>query len=151
MSEQRREPVEGGTEIAPGVRVPDALLRFSYAASSGPGGQNVNKRSTKAILRVTVDELPVSQRVRTRVRRFGKGWLAGEDGELVIMADEHRSQRRNRDACMERLRELLVRAMARPKPRIPTRPGRGAVERRLQQKREQAEKKQRRRNDRPPM
>lgn len=133
-----------GVEIAPGVRVPEAALRFSFVAASGPGGQNVNKRATKAVLRLAIADLPVSERVRARVTRLGKGWLVGEDGELVIAADEHRSQRRNREACMERLRELLIRAMARPKPRIATKPGRGAVERRLRAKREQSEKKRRR-------
>jgi ribosome-associated protein len=142
---------EGGVEIAPGLRVPEAALRFSYAQASGPGGQNVNKRATKAVLRIALDDLPLSPRVLARVRRLGRGWLvgdpdAGTPAELVIMADEHRSQRRNREACLERLRALLVRAMAKPKPRIPTRPGRGAIERRLRAKREQADKKRRRQN-----
>lgn len=133
-------------EIAPGVRVPGGVLRFSYASASGPGGQNVNKRATKAILRVSLDDLPLSAPVRARVVRLGKGWLVGEDGELVIQADEHRSQRRNREACLERLRELLVRALTKPKPRVATKPGRGAVERRLRGKREHGEKKRRRRD-----
>lgn len=140
-------------EIAPGVRVPAAALRFSFASSSGPGGQNVNKRATKAILRVGLDDLPLDARVRARLMRLAKGWLVGEGeggAELVIHADEYRSQRRNRDACLERLRELLVRAMTRPKPRIATRPGRGAIERRLSAKKRQAEKKSRRRDERPP-
>jgi ribosome-associated protein len=144
----REQPGPEGTEIAPGLRVPASALRFSFAASSGPGGQNVNKRATKATLRLSIDDLPIDERVRSRVLRLARGWLAGEDGELVIQADEHRSQRRNREACLERLRELMVRAMARPKPRIATRPGRGAVERRLRSKREQAEKKRRRQDGR---
>ena len=134
----------GGVEIAPGVRIAESVLRFSFVGAAGPGGQNVNKRATKAVLRLALAELPVSERVRARVARLGKGWLVGEDGELVIAADEHRSQRRNREACLERLRELLVRAMAKPKPRIATKPGRGAIERRLRAKREQGEKKRRR-------
>lgn len=144
MEPPRADQPGPGVEIAPGVRIPDAALRFTFVAASGPGGQNVNKRATKAVLRLAIDDLPVSQRVRARVARLGKGWLVGDDGELVIAADEHRSQRRNRDACLERLRELLVRAMAKPKPRIPTKPKRGAIERRLQAKREQGEKKRRR-------
>ena len=144
MSDERAEGDVGGVEIAPGVRVAEAVLRFSFVAASGPGGQNVNKRATKAVLRVALDDLPVSDRVRARLARLGKGWLVGDDGELVIAADEHRSQRRNRQACLDRLRELMVRAMAKPKPRVPTKPGRGAVERRLRAKREQSEKKRRR-------
>lgn len=144
MEGERAEGGEGGVEIAPGLRVPEGALRFSFVAASGPGGQNVNRRATKAVLRLALADLPVSGAVRGRVARLGKGWLVGEDGELVIAADEHRSQRRNREACLERLRELLVRAMARPKPRVPTKPGRGAIERRLQAKRERGEKKRRR-------
>ena len=134
----------GGVEIAPGVRVPEGVLRFSFVAASGPGGQNVNKRATKAVLRVALADLPVSDAVRSRIARLGKGWLVGEEDELVIAADEHRSQRRNREACLDRLRALLVRAMVRPKPRVRTKPGRGAIERRLRAKREQSEKKRRR-------
>ncbi|MBK7406385.1 MAG: aminoacyl-tRNA hydrolase [Phycisphaerales bacterium] len=142
--EEQRPDQAHGVEIAPGVRMAEAALRFSYASASGPGGQNVNKRATKAILRLSLADLPVSAPVRARVARLGKGWLVGEDGELVIQADEFRSQRRNREACLERLRELLVRALAKPKPRIATKPGRGAVERRLRGKREHGEKKRRR-------
>lgn len=144
MDEPRTDGETGGIEIAPGVRVAESVLRFSFVGASGPGGQNVNKRATKAVLRLALADLPVSVRVRARVARLGKGWLVGEDGELVIAADEHRSQRRNREACLERLRELLVRALAKPKPRIATKPGRGAIERRLRAKREQGEKKRRR-------
>ena len=144
MEPPRADESAPGVEIAPGVRVPDAALRFTFVSASGPGGQNVNKRATKAVLRLAIADLPVSERVRARVARLGKGWLVGDDGELSIAADEHRSQRRNREACLERLRELLIRAMAKPKPRVPTKPGRGAVERRLRAKREQGEKKRRR-------
>ena len=145
--EQERPDEPVGVEIAPGVRVPEAALRFSFAAASGPGGQNVNKRATKAILRLALSDIPVSERVRTRIRRLGSGWLTGEEGELLIMADEHRSQRRNKDACLERLRALLVQALVPPKPRIATRPGRGAIERRLREKRERSQRKNRRRED----
>ncbi len=145
MEHDRTEPSESGVEIAPGLRVPEAVLRFSYAAASGPGGQNVNKRATKAVLRITIEDIPLRGRALDRVRRLGSGWLAAEGSELLIMADEHRSQRRNREACLERLRALLVRAMVPPKPRIATRPGRGAIERRLREKREQSQKKNRRR------
>ena len=66
-------------------------------------------------------------------------------GELVITAQDTRSQARNREAAIERLRELVRQALVPPKPRRPTKPGRGAVERRLKAKREAGEKKDRRR------
>lgn len=139
------KPDESGIEIAPGLRVPEGALRFSYAAASGPGGQNVNKRATKAILRISIEDIPLRGRAEERLRRLGSGWLAAEGRELLIVADEHRSQRRNREACLERLRALLVRAMVPPKPRVATKPSRGAVERRLREKRERSQKKDRRR------
>lgn len=137
----------GGVAVAPGVRVPAAALRFSFARSSGPGGQNVNKVSTKAELRVGVDELPLPARVRARLRRLaGSRFIGGQTvtdqtgrehvvgGEVVIVADEHRSQSRNKAECLDRLRELLVAAMAEPKIRRPTRPTRGSQDRRIAEK-----------------
>ena len=67
--------------------------------------------------------------------------------ELLITAEDRRTQLGNRRACDERLRELVVRAMVRPKRRVPTRPTRGGIERRLQEKREQSDRKRRRRWD----
>ena len=66
------------------------------------------------------------------------------EGELILASEEHRSQKRNKDECLERLRELLVRAMVKPKPRKKTKPSKGSKERRLKAKREQSERKARR-------
>jgi len=134
----------GRVELAPGVRVDGSVLRFTYSRSGGPGGQNVNKRETRAQLRLAIDELPVSNPVRERLARRA-GSLVTSSGELVISSDEHRSQRRNRDACLRRLRVLLIEAQKRPTPRRPTRPTRGSIERRLQAKRERGERKRTRR------
>ncbi|VAX38343.1 hypothetical protein MNBD_PLANCTO03-226, partial [hydrothermal vent metagenome] len=54
MESARANQDQSGIEIAPGVRVPEGVLRFSYVSASGPGGQNVNKRATKAVLRVAL-------------------------------------------------------------------------------------------------
>lgn len=136
----------GSIEVAPGVNVPEGVLRFSFASSGGPGGQNVNKRETKALLRVRIGDLPVGEPVRLRVRRLGTRWLTGED-ELVIASDIHRSQERNRRECMDRLRGLLVEAKRAPKVRKKTKPSRGARERRLREKKRRGEIK---RDRRPP-
>jgi len=132
-----------GVELAPGVRVAPDALAWSFARSSGPGGQNVNKRATKAELRVNVSSLPLPGWAAARVRELAGG-LVTASGELVITADEHRSQARNRAECLRRLRDLVVRALARPKRRRRTRPTRGSVERRLEGKRRRAEAKRRR-------
>lgn len=134
----------GGIEIAPGVRVSEGALRFSYASSSGPGGQNVNKRATKAILRVRPEELPMNAAARARLLGLARTWLT-DDGELVIASDEFRSQGRNRDACLERLRDAMVRALTPPKPRRKTRVPAGVKKARLEGKRRRGETKQSRR------
>lgn len=140
----RPAPDAGGIELAPGVRARAEALKFSATRSSGPGGQNVNKRSTRVELRIAVADIEMPADARARLGRLAGARLTGE-GELLIASDEHRSQKRNKDECLERLRELLVRAMVRPKPRKKTKPTKGSKERRLQGKREQSERKARRR------
>lgn len=131
------DPHPGGTSglirLGPGVRVEPACLRFTFVASGGPGGQNVNRRSTKAVLRVAVIELGLPIDAAERLRAQAGQRLTNDD-ELVITCDTHRSQHRNRAACIEELSEAVVRALDRPKPRRPTRPSRGAVERRIEAK-----------------
>jgi ribosome-associated protein len=134
----------GGLEIAPGVRVLEGVVRFSFVSSGGPGGQNVNKRATKAEMRVALADLPLHPEALERLAVLA-GQRITDDGELVITADEHRSQGRNKAECLERLRELIVRAKVRPRKRRPTKPSRGAKERRLMAKRVVSEKKQGRR------
>ncbi|MEO1583297.1 MAG: alternative ribosome rescue aminoacyl-tRNA hydrolase ArfB [Planctomycetota bacterium] len=129
--------------LAPGAHADAASIEFVFVASSGPGGQNVNKRATKARLRLAVSEISMPEPARTRLRRLAGSQLSDAD-EIVIACDEHRSQKRNRDAAIGRLRTLVARAMVRPTPRKKTRPSRGAVERRLKQKRIRSETKSRR-------
>ncbi len=138
---------ESGIEIAPGIRVRRDALRMEYVRSSGPGGQHVNTRATKAILRIRVGDIPISGGVAQRLRRIASAWLT-EDDEIRIVSDVHRSQERNRSECMARLRGAIVEARKAPKVRRKTRPTRGAVERRLRQKRRRSEIKRERR--RPP-
>ena len=138
------KPQADGIEIAPGVRIAEDVLRFSFSSSSGPGGQNVNKRATKAELRVSLTAIPISARALERLTRLAARRL-NDEGDVIITADEHRSQGQNRSECLERLRELLVAAMAEPKVRRKTRPSRGSVERRLADKSRQSERKRTRR------
>lgn len=133
----------GGIEVAPGVVAPDAVLRFSFTTSRGPGGQNVNKRATACELRVLVDDLPLREPAKNRLRKLAGARLTGED-ELILVSDEHRSQQQNKAETLARLRELLVRALTPPKPRKKTRPTKGSKERRLKAKKEAGEKKSRR-------
>ncbi len=138
-------PEPNRVELAPGVTVAEAALRFAFTRSRGPGGQAVNKLSTRAELRVDVTAIEgLDYDGRRRLRRLAGQRLTSED-ELLIQSDRYRSQLRNRRECVDRLATLVARAATPPRPRKPTRPSRGAVERRLAGKRRQSDKKQRRR------
>lgn len=134
---------EGLIQIAPGVRVEPAVLRFRFASSSGPGGQNVNRRATKAQLWVDPADLPITEPARRRLIKLGARYLT-DAGELQIQSDGSRSQAGNREACLLRLRGLLLEAMKPPRPRKKTKPTRGSIERRIKAKKERGEIKRRR-------
>ncbi|MFG0256417.1 MAG: alternative ribosome rescue aminoacyl-tRNA hydrolase ArfB [Phycisphaerales bacterium JB043] len=147
MTTNPPQPEPTGIEIAPRVRVPDAVLVFKYSRSGGPGGQNVNKRDTKAELRIALTDIPISEAATRRLRTLAGSRLIDDEDlgpTLQIISEEHRTQRQNRQACLDRLRELLIQALNPPKPRKKTKPTRGSKERRLKAKREHSEKKQRR-------
>ncbi len=135
----------GGLELAPGVRAPESAIRWQYARSSGPGGQNVNKVNTKAELWLPISAMTgLSERALSRLRaQAGKRLLAND--ELHVSSDTHRTQEGNRTAALDRLRELLVKAMHEPKARRKTKPSRGSRERRLQAKKRRSEIKSQRR------
>lgn len=116
-----------------------------FARSGGPGGQNVNKLNTKVVLRVPVGELPLTEAEISRLRKVLSNRLNSE-GELVIHSSETRSQSTNRRRAEDRAVALIAGATHREKPRKPTRPGRGARERRLNAKKRQGEKKRLRRD-----
>ena len=121
-------------ELAPGVFLPASSLRFQFARSSGPGGQNVNKLNTKAILTIAAVELEkvLEPAALERLKRLAGRQFASD--RLVLSSAASRSQVANRRACLTKLRFLVVRALVRPKVRRPTRPSRSAVERRLREK-----------------
>lgn len=148
MKAHEPEPAldESESDMARGVRAAPGALRFSFARGSGPGGQNVNKVSTRAELRVAVrDLIGMDEAAANRLRQFAGKRLTRED-EIVLHAGEYRSQRDNREACLQRLRELVAKAIIVPRTRRKTKPSRGSKERRLQSKRLTSEKKAGRRS-----
>jgi len=132
-------------EITDTIHVPDEELLFSYARSGGPGGQNVNKVASKAILHWNLaanSTLPEEVRERLRTRHANR---LTTEGELVLQSQRFRDQGRNVEDCREKLRQMILQALHPPKPRKATRPSRGSRERRLAEKRQQSERKARRR------
>jgi ribosome-associated protein len=127
------------------VPLPLNELQFSYARSGGPGGQNVNKVSSKVLLRwnpAASAALPPA--VKDRLLAQLRGRLTRE-GDLLILSQKTRDQERNRQDCLDKLRSILDRARRPPKVRKPTRPSRASREARLEAKKRRAQKKSRRR------
>lgn len=138
-------PNEGAIELAPGVSVLPGALRFQFARSSGPGGQNVNKLNTKAELWVSVSALRgISEDSIGRLMLLA-GRRLTRQGEIHLAAEASRSQETNRQAVLDRLRELLIAAMHRPRPRRKTRPSRASRQKRLNAKKHRGEIKSGRR------
>jgi ribosome-associated protein len=129
--------------VAP-IEIPDADVELTFIRSSGPGGQNVNKVASAVQLRFDVAGTRViSDAVKARLRRLAGSRLT-EDGSLLIVARESRSQEQNRRAAFERLENLIARALVEPKRRVATRPTRASKERRLASKRAAKQQKSRR-------
>jgi ribosome-associated protein len=123
------------------LTIPLDEFEFTFVRSSGPGGQNVNKVNSKAVLRWPALASPsLSAEVKERLAASFRSRLTTE-GELVITSQRFRDQGRNIDDCLEKVREMLAAVAAAPKKRRPTRPSRGAKERRLESKRAVSEKK----------
>lgn len=132
--------------ISPTMQIPEDELEFQFARSGGPGGQNVNKVASKAILRWSLarnSTIPLE--VKNRLRTLFRSRITVDD-EIVIQAQASRDQDRNREDCLEKLRAFLVQAATLPRPRRPSKPTRGSKERRLEEKRKRAGVKHQRRN-----
>jgi ribosome-associated protein len=116
------------------LSIPDEEIEESFVRSSGPGGQNVNKLSTAVQLRFDVRRSPSLQNdVALRLMRIA-GKRLTKDGVLVLIAQNHRTQERNRAEARERLAELIRQALVRPVPRKATKPTRASKTKRLEGK-----------------
>ena len=127
------------------IRIPAAELQFTFVRSSGPGGQNVNKVNSKAVLRWRVaDSASLPPDVRERFLARYAGRVTGE-GDVIVGSQRYRDQGRNVADAREKLRAMLAAVAAPPRKRKPTKPSRSSVARRIQGKQANSKKKHLRR------
>ena len=133
-------------KITDSIYINESEVKESFIRSSGPGGQHVNKVATAVQLRFNAKNSGnISAKVYKRLRAIAGSKLT-ENGNLIIVSREHRSQSQNRRVALDKLISLLQQAAKKPKHRTPTRPSQASVEKRLRNKRLQSEKKKSRRN-----
>ena len=135
----------GDLRVNDRITIPAAELTLSYVRASGPGGQNVNKVASKAVLRFALRDsmaLPDEQKARALARLASK---LTREGELIVTNATTRDQTRTRDAALARLAEMLAAAVTRPRKRKATKPSAGTVAKRLDAKRRRADTKRGRR------
>jgi ribosome-associated protein len=133
--------------VTSSLLIPGEELEWTAVRSGGPGGQNVNKVATKVELRFDPAASAVlGAAVKARLLARSRGRLDAQ-GRLLITCDETRSQARNLELARARLAELVRAALVAPKKRRATRPTRASRERRLEAKRQVADKKRERKRD----
>ena len=128
----------GMIRITRAISIGEGELDERFIRASGPGGQNVNKLASAVQLRFDARRSPsLPDDVRTRLERLA-GRRLTRDGVIVITAQRHRTQERNRQDALDRLVELIRQAAVPPVPRRATRPTAGSRERRLESKKRRA-------------
>jgi len=130
------------------IVVPEDAFELKFVRSSGPGGQHVNKVATAVQLRLDLTRAGLPEDVRARLQEIAGSRLTAA-GELIVHAERHRSQERNRRDALERVRELLERAARPPRERTPTRPSPAARRRRTDAKKRRGRTKRLRKRPAP--
>lgn len=119
--------------------VPYHELKFEAARSSGAGGQSVNRTESAVALRWNVRTSPsLDEETRAKVLRRLHNWITA-DGDILIKSQEHKSQKQNKDACIEKLVALMERAFYEPKKRVKTKPTKSSQRKRVDEKKNRGE------------
>jgi len=134
----------GSSGVGRQVRIKAGEFTWQFARSGGPGGQNVNKVATKALLRWNPYRSELHPRVVHRLIHLSRTYLTS-DGDLLIVSQRHRTQLMNMSDCVEKLRRLIEAALVEPVIRRATKPTRGSKERRLKAKKQQSQRRAQRR------
>lgn len=133
--------------ITKSLQIPRAELDLRFSRSGGPGGQNVNKVSTKATLLWNIQESSaLTEAQRERLLHRLPGSYLTKDGVFQVSSSKERDQHRNRRDCEEKFASMLQAALKRQKKRRKTKPSRGSIERRLKAKKQRSQIKSMRRN-----
>jgi ribosome-associated protein len=128
-------------QITPNLAIPESEIEFTASRSGGPGGQHVNKTSTRVTLSFDVENSEALTREQKNMVWARLGNRMTGEGVLKATSAETRSQFSNRELAKKRLAEMIAEALTPPRKRKPTRPSKAAKERRIQEKRKVGEKK----------
>lgn len=130
------------------LKIPPEALEYRFVHASGPGGQHVNKNATAVELRINLAALQLAPDTLRRLKHQQRNRI-NKDGKLVLFAERHRSQLKNRKDALTRLEDILAQAAVRPKKRIATRPSKASQRRRVEAKKLRGKTKQQRRRPNP--
>lgn len=121
------------------LSIPETHLTFTFSRSSGPGGQNVNKLNTRVTVSLDITNCDVLTETQKHKLHSTFKSRIDKEGVLQVSCQDHRSQHANREAALQRLAEMIAKALKPVKKRRPTKPTKGSIERRLQSKQQRSQ------------